>query len=127
MRRRGKKRERSRLAWIFSKWRSKKEGRKRKSLIRDDDFSATRGLSGLKLGGIKWNRRRKKRVDEGGLRSRPLGWVITRSSGICKKKKGKVRERRRCEEGEEEKERFIATAFAQINFRNSFVKRSRLA
>lgn len=86
--------------WLrfFSKWRSKKGEirEKRKSSIgRDDDFSATWGLSGLKLGRMKWNRRRRKRVDEGRLRSRPLGWVITRSSGVCKKRGGEKGKRKR--------------------------------
>lgn len=61
---------------------------------------------------MKWNRRRRKRVDEGRLRSRPLGWVITRSSGVCKKRGGKRKKKKEkvikregwCEEGEEEKE-----------------------
>lgn len=62
---------------------------------------------------MKWNRRRRKRVDEGRLRSRPLGWVITRSSGVCKKRGGGKRKKKKekvikregwCEEGEEKKE-----------------------
>lgn len=48
---------------------------------------------------------------------------VKKEGGKKEKEKEKVIKREGwCEEGEEEKE--IATGFVQINFRNSFVKRS---